>query len=450
MLKLKESFYNFKVEVDDNLVLYNTKTGAISIVEYKEKDTVLKILDNPNDYNDDNKLKKELFKLGFLVDQDKNELDDIKEWHEKYIYLENLLQLTILPAETCNFACPYCFNYKDRNIIMEDWVFDAIYKYIKKYVKKNKKYPETIVRISWFGGEPLLAKDKIIHFMNKVKKLQEKYKNLIIQSDLVTNGYLLDVNTFEDMVNNKINHFQVTLDGDAENHDKLRILKNGQPTFNKIYNNLLEISKKVNANFTFWIRGNFLEDNIDSMNRLIKKFSLDFKDDPRFYIYFRPVQDFETNSNIKSIKSSICNDSYLDLQSRLAWEVEKNVNSFSEIRIFDLLPKPTYAWCNVRRKNQYIIGADGLIYFCDVEICNEDKSVGRITPEGDILIKEEFETIWKKSAFDMKLNGCYKCKMFPICLGGCKRVILVDKKKSCFWNQQYIKEQMKNYARAYA
>lgn len=446
MVDLKESFYNFKVETNDGeLVLYNTKTGAISVIDAIEKRKTLKIFDNPNIKSCDEEIKKGLFKLGFLVEKKKNELNDIKEWHENYISLDNLLNLTILPAEACNFSCPYCFNYKDRNIIMDDWVFNAIYKYISKFVKDRRTHPEVVVRITWFGGEPLLASDQIIDFMDSLGELKKENSNLIIQGDLVTNGFLLELDTFKSMLSKGINHFQVTIDGDEENHDKLRVLKGGKPTFNKIYNNILRISRNVEENFTFWIRGNFLKNNLDSMERLANKFREDFKDDSRFYLYFRPVQDFETNDKIEVISDSICQTSDLDLQTKLFWNTNQDVEKNDNIRIFDPLPNPTYSWCNMERKNQYIIGADGLVYFCDVEICNEDKSVGKITPEGVIIVDEDTKKEWKNSMFDLGLTGCFRCKMLPICLGGCKRVLKRTGKPICFWSKAYIEKQMKTY-----
>jgi len=159
----RESFYNFMLELgDEKLMIYNSKTGAISPIGPDKKKAVLNVL-RGGGFSEDKALIDNLKKQGFIVQNNKNELDDIRLWHEGYGRLKNLIQLIILPAEACNFTCPYCFVYQKRNLFMEEWVYDAIYKYIASRVSENGK--QIALQLSWFGGEPLLASDKIIGFM---------------------------------------------------------------------------------------------------------------------------------------------------------------------------------------------------------------------------------------------------------------------------------------------
>ena len=45
-----------------------------------------------------------------------------------------------------------------------------------------------------------------------------------------TNGYLLTPNIIDQIFSVGLTNFQITVDGDEESHNKLRVLKNGNPT----------------------------------------------------------------------------------------------------------------------------------------------------------------------------------------------------------------------------
>ena len=112
--------------------------------------------------------------------------------------------------------------------------------------------------------------------MQKINKLLERYPNGRLHSSIVTNGYLLTYKIFQELCDANVRQIQVTLDGDAENHDKYRTLSNKRPTFHTIYSNLLEIKDKVakDEKFSFAIRCNFLKSKYSqckTINRVILK-----------------------------------------------------------------------------------------------------------------------------------------------------------------------------------
>jgi uncharacterized protein len=449
----KESLYNYTLELDDGkLMIYNTKTGAISLIEPDKKTAVMDVLQGRY-FSENNTPVVDLLKQGFIVKGDRNELDDIKYWHESYGRLKNLIQLIILPAEACNFTCPYCFVYQQRNLFMEEWVYDAIYKYIEKKVSQHSK--GMALQLSWFGGEPLLASDKIIGFMKKINQLKSSDKNMIINSVLYTNGYLLTPNLFKLLLDSGIGTFQVTIDGDKESHNQLRRLQTGEPTFDVIYNNLKNISKLMGKDkeFTFHIRANFLKNSIQSMESFLYKFVADFGPDRRFNIFFRPVYHFKTTRNdVESVAGDICNSSegvrgQIDLAFKVLNALSKDAVQ-KMVNVFNPLPQPRYTWCTGRNKNIHIIGADGAVFSCDTLMVEKDESIGEITLDGEIIFNERAE-FWEKSIFEEDNSArekCLTCKLLPVCLGGCKLAKLVSGDESCFWSEEVILDSMKKYA----
>ncbi|HET9252968.1 MAG TPA: radical SAM protein, partial [Candidatus Eisenbacteria bacterium] len=65
------------------------------------------------------------------------------------------LHLILFSTEACNFRCVYCyetFQYKK----MEPWVAEGV-----KRLLERRMPGLDVLELSWFGGEPLLAKDII-------------------------------------------------------------------------------------------------------------------------------------------------------------------------------------------------------------------------------------------------------------------------------------------------
>lgn len=70
-------------------------------------------------YSEKDELTSYLIEHGYLVGEKVDETKEVLEVGRKFNEIENVMRLVILPAETCNFACPYCFIYKMRNRYMQ-------------------------------------------------------------------------------------------------------------------------------------------------------------------------------------------------------------------------------------------------------------------------------------------------------------------------------------------
>ncbi|MCX4298975.1 MAG: radical SAM protein [Lachnospiraceae bacterium] len=458
----KASRYNFVKEdkKGGGKIIYNTKTGAIDIVEpesVEKFDAIL--LKSDSEFVENDELYEIMYQQGYIVRQEKDEVQDIIDWNKTSSEVEHITYLTILPTETCNFACPYCFIYTFRDRHMTDETWEALYKYCVKFFEKNKEKKWFQIDLSWFGGEPLIVADKIMQFMERIKELMLQYPNARMNSNIVTNGYLLTYELFKKMLDLGIRRWQVTLDGDAETHDTLRTTQGKKPTFDVIYKNLLDILENVPANeeFSFAIRGNFLRSTITSCERLLNKYRQDFSHDKRFHIYFRPVYNFDTDRNdIDAIDADIleCEEG-VRVQNRLSMD-SFNINHDPNtlVRVTNPLPEPTHSWCTSIKKNAHIIGYDGSVFSCDTMITEKKDAVGELKPDGSIVLNDNAK-IWKQSIFDSRdrwgdmLDQCLACRLLPVCVGGCNRSRIVNGKNPCFWNDNLIYDAMDEYADSY-
>ena len=144
---------------------------------------------------------------------------------------ERQFHVMVKPAgSACNLGCTYCFYLSKESLHggpgagrMSDEVLE---RFIRQYIEG---VTGNEVVFSWQGGEPIL---RGLDFFRKVVELQKKYAkpNQRIENDLQTNGILLDD---EWCVFLKENHFLVglSIDGPRELHDRYRISKNNEPTF---------------------------------------------------------------------------------------------------------------------------------------------------------------------------------------------------------------------------
>ena len=457
MKEYKSSYYNFIKDYGENKIAYNSKTGAVCLIEKDSTDKFMQIIENPEAADHTEEFFKNILEEGFIVEKDHDELQDLKELNHMVSSVSNVLRLTILPTETCNFTCPYCFIYTHRNKHMLEKTWKALFKLCQDFCEKNKDEKGFLLNLIWYGGAPLLVGKKIIEFMNKINNLLSQYPNGTLQSSILTNGYLLDFEMFQQLCRVNVRHIQVTVDGDAENHDKLRTLANNQPTFDKIYSNLLSIKENVlkDEKFTFAIRCNFLKSSVESSKRLIELFKKDFSQDKRFSLYFRPVYDFETDHESDEIEKSDFFGMTEGIQKQNELLLLTGQDIKHEYSVSNPLPEPIPSWCDSVNQNAYIIGYDGSIYICDTLITESEKAVGVLNDDGTITLKEEAKC-WRKSIFERfdevdggSVQECIQCKLLPVCMGGCVRTRINNKGKACFWTEELIYKAMDEYAKLY-
>ncbi|MBT41294.1 MAG: radical SAM protein, partial [Idiomarina sp.] len=175
----------------------------------------------------------------------------------------SIFSLILFPTEQCNFRCVYC--YEDFELPkMKPWIVAAI-----KDLIKTRAEQIDVLNLSWFGGEPLMAKSVIYEISEYAMSIAQE-KNIAISGSMTTNAYTLDIETLSRLVASNQSRFQVSIDGDAETHNKTRVKANGGPTFDRIWHNLVEASK-TDLNFQFLLRLHVTDENISSIERVADK-----------------------------------------------------------------------------------------------------------------------------------------------------------------------------------
>ena len=138
----------------------------------------------------------------------------------------------------CNLKCEYCFEGNgdikkcpDLQLINTEFQkgISAIDRYIDELYEINHCDTTTII---WHGGEPTLVEPRL---MAEVMELQ-KEKGHSIKWQIQTNGTLLG--KYIDVLKKYNVSVGISIDGLKEHHDKYRVMKNDNPTFDIIMDNI--------------------------------------------------------------------------------------------------------------------------------------------------------------------------------------------------------------------
>ncbi len=294
------------------------------------------------------------------------------------------LRLISFPTEECNFRCKYCYEHfeigKMRNNVVNG---------IKNLITERSKDLK-LLHLDWFGGEPLLAFDIIQDLMSFA--IQCSHENgFALESSMTTNASLFTKSRQEKLISMGITDYQISFDGDSDMHNKYRVTREDTPTFNIIYNNLLEFHKS-NLDGSIIIRLHVNRNNYDSLESLITKISRDFRDDRRFSLFIRSLEKLGSpNDNILPV---IDNEEESDI---LVMSL-RNYAMDLGLKLAELASSDVPV-CYAASFNSYTIRSTGEIGKCTVALYDQKNTIGRISEDGKMHIDNEKLRYWVRGQF---------------------------------------------------
>ena len=399
---MKWSRYNILFCSERNgWLLFNSISRAFLAVEDSKLDTVRGIMNDPEgfDYSDCPMLYIQLRSLGFLAEEGKDdEFYNITKMRTlTHLYADNTLALTIAITRACNFDCSYCFEGNRTGKPMSDAVEDKLIQFIKSQPTKQ-------LAITWYGGEPLLAFDRILSIDKRLRDMGKKYT-----AAMITNGYLMTEEKAAKLKDLNISYLQITLDGCAETHNGRRYLKNGGKTYDTILSNIDKVMAS-SFNGTLHVRV-----NVDSRNED------EFAD---VYQYFQKKYPNDFGKRITVYPGFVKGDDHPDVSC--FFEAERQgefiAKMFKEYGIspLSIYPSRQMQSCTLTKRNAFVVGPDGELYKCwdDVGLC--DKIVGTLDCRNNWNMPLIAEGMVAASYLDSP--ECKECFYFPICNGGCHRI----------------------------
>lgn len=310
----------------------------------------------------------------------------------KQAFSQNRLGLVLVPTFTCNFKCPYCYEDNLPHLSMGNEVIDAIISFIKNKGQNN-------IDICWHGGEPLIAFDKIVSFLNRLNK--ENGLKLCSHS-MVTNGFLLDEHKCKVLNSHRLSRIQITIDGDREYHNKSRLHKSGATTYDTIMANIENVFNYMPECHVI-IRVNLHSENKEAFPKLYKEIKTSFGN-----------KNYSINIAFVNDVNNSCRVACLADKGKAAY-VRTLYESYG-ITDIDTPANPQIGGCTASCTNSYVIGPSGEIYKCWVDVGKKERVISNVF-DGKL-----FNYIYSSYTVGSDMfsdDRCKNCVFMPICDGGC-------------------------------
>lgn len=426
---MKISKYNIFVpyqEEKNKYIAYNSLNSSLALMNESDFEKYKKFESGGIDIVDKD-LVDQLKEGGFIIEDGVDEKKQIRFNMYKEKFATDSLSLTIAPTSDCNFRCIYCY---EKDSIKQNYMSIETQ---EKLIQLVKAYSKRISHLSlaWYGGEPLLAMDIIENLSNEFISICDK-NNISYYASMITNGYNLTRENIEKLNKCRVELIQITIDGDGETHNKRRFLKGGQPTFNRIFHNLID-NKDILPGTVIRINvdnGNYNE--IENIVDLLVKNNLQEK--------VKPYLGHVTNTN-DCYSENNCLNFYDFCDLHYNFEDYLYSKGFTESRT-DKYPQRIGTVCCADTFNSHVIDANGDLYRCWSDIGNISRKIGNINDGDNIKTNSQYiEFLMYDPTSDEK---CEDCKHLPICMGGCPAKVRDNIEDRCSNTKIKLEEYLNN------
>jgi uncharacterized protein len=429
---MQPSMFNVGVPLEDRneVFLMNTFTDAQLIVSRDVADVLDRVGAGDHAFSaEETEALATLQENGFIVESRESDRRQLEQFFREFRESREQLRVTVLTTLQCNFACDYCLqgdhgDYNRHAVKMSLETAERVASWTEG--RLDAVSPESMV-LTFFGGEPLLNLPVLYYLAERVAASCSA-RGVRLMINIITNGLLLTPDIVDRLLPFGLNGVKVTLDGDRETHNRMRPLRGGQGTFDRIVNNIRQVAHKCRIS----IGGNFDESSVDSYPAL-----LDFLREQEFAdklakVAFKPIiREARAQKPKGYIPLTAVGTSGKPLNGSCMTAAGTGTNACSNCSFLDekisYLREETIARgfptvdgvhmgpCEIHKRHAHTIGPDGSMYACPGFAGESTTSTGHIDgreEEWRNRAAERFERLaaWKE---------CNDCAFIPVCAGGC-------------------------------
>lgn len=430
---MKISRFIIITQPDDNkaiYLLYNTATTAFVALNAEDYQEIFEEKNfSKNQYSN------ALYKMGFLIDDNVDELNKMYEIRQKSSQ-GMITNITILTTTGCNARCAYCFEEGINRYNMTQATAEATVKYILD------NFPNKQIGIGWFGGEPLLNISVIKYIIDRLHD-----NGYDVFSHVTTNGSLITDEFLSYAKNNSFKSFQITIDNVDDKYGEIKAYVDisKEKAFERTIHNVIKLLKN---DFRTLVRINFAATQIEEAAKTFNKLYeilYPYNSNGNLYIYLAPLQLHTEGENICNLKYT-GEHPYMTatkLQFKLGFPFNSYKSSIDpkEKILVGLNLYPTGYGCGMLLENRVVIDADGKLYKCHRLVGKKQYSCG------DVFSGIEKNAIYQKYVnMEIEDDECNNCNILPLCQGGCKsNAFLYGHEYRCVRIKQVKEELIKYY-----
>jgi uncharacterized protein len=314
--------------------------------------------------------------------------------------IDGTMFVTLMPTLACNLACTYCFQSEHPAFgKMQRPTEDATLEWILRAIDERGL---RTLHVHYFGGEPLTRKDFMIRTAEALSASM-RARGGTFEWSCTTNAVGLTPDFARRMRCFGDGSFKVTLDGDRETHDAMRVYRDGRGSFDEIFANVVACADIVRIR----IGGNFLPDQKESFDRLLERLEQAGLSGKLDEVRFKPIVDTQ-----KKAKSSCTScDSKAETQTLVQLNASLEQRNLGRKTYDGHTLEAMLGPCELHWKNNYTIDPDGRVYKCPAVAGIPGLEVAQVSSrdaekQAPLLALRP----WEK---------CGDCPYMPVCVGGC-------------------------------
>ncbi|GEM52744.1 radical SAM/SPASM domain-containing protein [Empedobacter brevis NBRC 14943 = ATCC 43319] len=401
-----------EVGLENKRIIFSTRTATSIMIDERIYEKLI-----VNQFSEvEPELLRTLEEKEFIIPNEQNEFDFVTSLNKEMRAKSNFLSMTIQPSANCQLGCHYCGQNHTKDYATDE----VINKYEERiqFLLNQKEGLYEGLAVTWYGGEPLTGYSSIKKTSQRLIELCES-KNMGYISDMITNGLSLKPKLFKDLVEVcRVTNYQITLDGTAESHDQRRFTKTGEPTFDIIMNNIVEVVKtdtydKHNCRIS--IRVNIDKTNYQFVDGLIEQIK-DCGISHKVSVYFAPIVDFGGNDAGKD---------GLDKNFFAQLEIDWLFKCYEYNISVEILPTRKFSVCMVDMEDSEVWDAFGNIYACWEFPYSDtykagDSLIGNLFKPAETYNKNATLRDWDNT-LESGSTWCKTCNHLPVCGGGCPK-----------------------------
>lgn len=429
---MQPSMFNVRVPLEERneVFLMNTLSDAQLIVDREVADLLDRLARGDRGLTGaERAAAATLAAHGFLVEGPDADWRNVEQFFSSFRESREQLRVTVLTTLQCNFACDYCIqgDHGDYNKHAAKMSMESAAKVADWTESRLDALQPRSFALTFFGGEPLLNLP-VVYYLAERLWTSCQARGVAMTISLITNGLLLTPDVVDRLLPCGLSGVKITLDGDRDTHNRMRPLRGGQGTFDRIIHNIRQVAGRCRIA----IGGNFDEASVDSYPGLLDFLREQDFADRLVKVAFKPIIREPQPAAPKGFipltavggsgkplngacmttagSGTTACDSCGLLDEKMAFlREETKKRGFATVDGVHMGP------CEIHKRHAHTIGPDGSLYACPGFAGQLSESTGHIDGRADSLRSGAAARFERLAAW----QECRECPFIPVCAGGC-------------------------------